>query len=621
MLNRRPLQRFVPSFDALEARLALDGNVSLALRHGILVVLGDFENNQISIAGNGAGNVTVSSLDGVTTLNQLPDPISFTGVHGLSINLGDGDDVLEMLSISLRKELSVNAGAGLDSITIDNSLVSKNAAISTLGGDDIVSVLNSSFSRDLAFSTGADFDQIALTNTRIKGDLKVLMGDGDDSFTSDNVLISDEVSIATQRGNDVVTVLDSSFKGETNIHTSFDDDQVNLTTSFFHRGLFINTYSGNDTVLVDGVFSTRDSLINLNSGDDSITVLNSHFARRFDLQAGSGDDQVALAFSFFGKKSVVDGQTGLDTLIFQDNQWGANARVKGFDDIIEGLLPIAADDSASASTGGSVLIDLAANDSTFLGTLDLTSIAIVSGPSNGSLVLNGDGTVTYTHDGSATTTDSFQYTIMNDLGDVSGVATVSIQITTPPQANDDTGTLNEGASASFNIALNDQAALGQTLDLNSIVITSFPTNGSVVLNGDGSVTYTHNGSETLSDTFQYTISDDVGSVSNVAVVNLTITPQNDSPIAANDSFTLAQGASLVLSILANDTDAETTLNVSTVMITQQPSNGSVMVNADGTVTYQHNNSLTVSDTFRYTVQDSTGLISNAGFVFLTINLV
>ena len=48
--------------------------------------------------------------------------------------------------------------------------------------------------------------------------------------------------------------------------------------------------------------------------------------------------------------------------------------------------------------------------------LDLTSIAIVAGPANGSLLDNGDGTVTYTHNGSETTSDSFTYTIEDLAG-------------------------------------------------------------------------------------------------------------------------------------------------------------------------------------------------------------
>ena len=48
--------------------------------------------------------------------------------------------------------------------------------------------------------------------------------------------------------------------------------------------------------------------------------------------------------------------------------------------------------------------------------LDLASITIISGPTNGTIdAINADGTVDYTHDGSETLVDSFTYTIDDSI--------------------------------------------------------------------------------------------------------------------------------------------------------------------------------------------------------------
>ena len=56
---------------------------------------------------------------------------------------------------------------------------------------------------------------------------------------------------------------------------------------------------------------------------------------------------------------------------------------------------------------------------------------IVSGPTNGSVANNGDGTFTYTPNVGPTLTDSFTYQVWDDAGDPSNVATVTITIRQP----------------------------------------------------------------------------------------------------------------------------------------------------------------------------------------------
>ena len=63
-----------------------------------------------------------------------------------------------------------------------------------------------------------------------------------------------------------------------------------------------------------------------------------------------------------------------------------------------------------------------------------------------------------------------------------------------------------------------------------------------MVNADGTVDYTHDGSETVADSFTYTIDDLSGATSNTVTVNLTITPVNDAPVAVADSFTVNEGS-------------------------------------------------------------------------------
>ncbi|MBT8128699.1 MAG: tandem-95 repeat protein, partial [Gammaproteobacteria bacterium] len=158
-------------------------------------------------------------------------------------------------------------------------------------------------------------------------------------------------------------------------------------------------------------------------------------------------------------------------------------------------------------------------------------------------------------------------------------------------------------------------------DLNSVVITTLPMNGSVVVNGDGTVTYNHNGTETLVDSFSYTISDISGSISNTATVSISINPVNDPPVAGDDAAIVAEGNSVLIDLAANDIDVDNALNLNSISIIGAPANGVLVVNGDGTVTYTHDGSNTSSDSFTYTIADISGAISNTATVNIAITAV
>ena len=60
--------------------------------------------------------------------------------------------------------------------------------------------------------------------------------------------------------------------------------------------------------------------------------------------------------------------------------------------------PVAADDSDSVDEDSSVTVDVLGNDSDIDDGLDPCSVTVTSGPSNGSISVNVDGSIDYTPD-------------------------------------------------------------------------------------------------------------------------------------------------------------------------------------------------------------------------------
>ena len=96
------------------------------------------------------------------------------------------------------------------------------------------------------------------------------------------------------------------------------------------------------------------------------------------------------------------------------------------------------------------------------------------------------------------------------------------------------------------------------------------------------------------------------------------TPVNIPPVASNDAFTVDEGMIATPDLAANDTDADDGLDLATITVVASPANGSVVVNADGTVDYTHDGSETLTDTFTYSIKDNSTAVSNTATVTITV---
>ena len=78
---------------------------------------------------------------------------------------------------------------------------------------------------------------------------------------------------------------------------------------------------------------------------------------------------------------------------------------------------------------------------------------------------------------------------------------------------------------------------------------------------------------------------------------------------------------MTFSVSANDVDADGAIDVTTVDITTGPNTqrgGTVMANADGTVTFTPKRGFRGTDTFAYKVMDNVGATSNVATVRVNV---
>ncbi|MFC2105368.1 tandem-95 repeat protein [Candidatus Bipolaricaulota bacterium] len=282
--------------------------------------------------------------------------------------------------------------------------------------------------------------------------------------------------------------------------------------------------------------------------------------------------------------------------------------------------PVANDDSDTTPEDTPVTTNVVANDTDIDGTVVASTVAIVSGPSNGSVISNGDGTVTYMPNADFNGSDAYTYTLRDNNGAPSNVAMVTITVgpvNDMPTANDDTVLTNEDTSISIKVTLNDNDPDG-TIDPATILIDHAPVSGTVQVAGDGSITYSPNADFKGIDQFTYTVKDNKGATSNVAMVIVTVIEVNDPPIAKDDVATTKSGMPVNIAVLTNDGDPDNSLVPGTVTTLSEPENGTATVNRDGTITYTSVEGLVGTDQFTYRVQDVHDAISNEAMVTVQI---
>lgn len=590
-----------------------------------------FTSNQPPTISNLSGDsLAYSEGDGAVVIEQgsnatITDADSANFDTGtLTVSLAAGSDSAEdVLSIRHQGSGASQIGVSGSDVTFGGTVIGSFSGGS--GGANLLVTLNSNAT---AAATQALLRNVTYQNTDIDNPtagartVRVVLTDGDGG-TSSNY----DATVTVIRINDAPTITSNGGGDTANITLAENTIVVTTITSSDVDG-------GAPTYTLFGGADAACFAIDASTGELRFSTVPD-----YDAPADSGGDNVYEVIV-----RANDGAGGNDTQTLSITITPVNDNA-----------PLASDDSYIAIEDGTLNVaasGILTNDSDLDG--DSLTASLVTGPANGSLVLNSNGSFTYSPNANFFGTDTFTYRATDGALN-SNVATVTITVDSvndaPVNAAPGTALVDEDSTLVFSAA-NGNAITVSDVDVGGglLGVKLAATHGTLTLGstanlmfvlGDGTadqdmvfagtqadlnaaldgLTFTpdpnYNGAASVEITTRdMGNSGSGGEQIDADTIDITVRAVNDAPVLSGQNYSVGFGTPLTVGapgLFANASDLDG--DVLSIVLVTGPSNGTLTIAPDGSFVYSPGGGLSSTDTFSFQVSDGS---ASSNVVMVTI---
>ncbi|MDW2030962.1 tandem-95 repeat protein [Vibrio sp. 665] len=545
----------------------------------------DVEGDNLTVEG-----VTYTGADGVLTDNgdgtySFAPNENFNGDVNFTFDVSDGTDTTSAnIDVSVTPENDPPV-AGSTSYTVheDNSITISDEQLlansSDIEGDvDISSVTYSG--NDGVFQDNGDGTYTFSPNENFNGEVSL-----------DVVVVDDEgATDSTTAGITVLEVNDPPIAGATSY--SVNEDEVII---FTEEQLLAQSSDVEGDVSLESVsYSGSDGILTANDDGTYSFAPNENFNGGVSLDVVVADEDGATATT----------NANIDVLPVNDAP-------------VSGDLAYSVDEDGSITLSQEQLLAQAGDvDSDNLEAVNLTAVA------NATVVENQDGSFTITPDANFNGDIDITFDINDGSDTIVATADLTVNpVNDLPQPEDQAFTIGEDGVLTFT----DQDLLdgatdidGDDLSVEGVTYTG--ADGVLTDNGDGTYSFAPNENFNGDVNFTFDVSDGTDTVT--ANIDVTVTPENDPPVAGSTSYTVHEDNSITISdeqLLANSSDIEGDVAISSV--SYSGNDGVLEINGDGTYTFSPNENFTGDVSLDVVVVDEDGAVdtTTAGITVLEVN--
>ncbi|HAS7002201.1 TPA: tandem-95 repeat protein [Vibrio parahaemolyticus] len=542
---------------------------------------------------NGEATITYIVTDGDLT-DEAKVTVTVTPVNDSPVAVDDTTSIQEDTAVTI-DVLTNDTDVDGDKLSIESASVPKEQGTVEVVNGKLVFTPAENFNGDAEITytvtDGQLTDEAKVTVTvNPVNDAPTIKVDAVESIIEDGVNTDTVVATLTVRDTDTPEYqLTVSLENNSNGYFVLVGNDVKLTQAGVDAvnndelNLKDLTISASVSDGVNPTASDSDSLI-VNRVNDAPTVENAiadqvlsedFDAYTIDLNEVFKDSDSSLEFSVSGNNSIqISIVSGVAT-ITPTADWNGKEAItftakdpsgESVSQTVNFTVTPVADIEADKTTvveDTPTIIKVLGND-TFEGKDKVVSLDAENGPKNGTIIVNNDGTVTYTPDDNYVGKDTFTYIVTS--GGVSESATVEVNVTPVndgPVAKDDIATTQEDTAVTIDVLPNDTDVDGDKLSIES---ASVPKEQGTVEVVDGKLVFTPAENFNGDSEITYTVTD--GQLTDEAKVTVTVNPVNDAPTIKVDAVeSITEDAvstdTVVATLTVRDTDtSEDQLTVS-----------------------------------------------------------
>ena len=245
--------------EAVEDRTLLTASLNVSVSGGVLLIQGDSHNDNLVLEETASGQLevmaglgTIATAGAGTTQSGHNVIVSGT-LTGIDIELGNGNNRIETLGVSLPGTFTINEGTGLNTILLLQTSAASTAVNITSTGRTLLQTSKSAFGAtniNLGSATATRAEHALILSTTFNGN----------------------VNITTGGGADIVTLGAYNFDGQTLPDVFNGNTSVSLGGGTDHVSVSVSTYNGNLTL--DGGTGTANTAAGYPTVTGTVTVTN-----------------------------------------------------------------------------------------------------------------------------------------------------------------------------------------------------------------------------------------------------------------------------------------------------------------------------------------------------------